>query len=166
MSVSKLVPSETRILQAYDGACVTVGKSWGSLAATISGIEFMPVLDDDGFLRLDMAAAYELAGMLMRYAYHVGQAEAAARGDNRVLVTSKGGAVWVTWMRRTELMRLSKLRRARECTHCKEKRMTLWVSVSMHTNGTSGSRLYHAKVCEPCVEALSTAMSGLWAVGA
>jgi hypothetical protein len=46
MTVSKLVPSETRILQAWDGACVTTGKTWGDLAATISGIEFMPHLDD------------------------------------------------------------------------------------------------------------------------
>lgn len=124
----------------------------------------MPNLDDDGTIKLDGNAARELAKTLMSYAYHLERWESAARGDDLVLVTRKDGAIWVTWRRRTVLMRLSKLRRAQSCTHCTQKAMALWVQAQTYLYdavSVGGTRFHHARVCEPCVDTLASATTDL-----
>lgn len=86
------------------------------------------------------------------------------RGHRVVRAERRDGQVFVTWCGRTESMRISKLRRPQTCEVCKEKVLALFVSVATHKEGEG--RLYHARVCEPCVDHLAKAPTGLRAVDA
>lgn len=88
-----------------------------------------------------------------------------ARGYHRVVVQrNEEGVVRVTTQDTTAVMRLSKLRRPRACSACRESVMALWVGVREQAKGWAPGHLrapHNAEVCEPCVERLANAATAI-----